>query len=216
MRRKRRIRGRTVVLLLLLAAAALFLLARMRLFPLIEDMAVTRVTNKTANLINEAIDEQIRKGAVDYSSMVLLEKDGDGNVTALKTNISEINRLKTQILEKVNQEIMQLDVEQIGVPIGNLLMPELFSGRGPYIPVRVLSVRSSEAGFENQFSQAGINQTLHQIIMTITIQITIVTPAGTDLIETSSQVVVAETVMVGTVPNSYLAVDSSGLKTQQE
>ena len=69
MRRKRRIRGRTVVLLLLLAAAALFLLARMRLFPLIEDMAVTRVTNKTANLINEAIDEQIRKGAVDYSSM---------------------------------------------------------------------------------------------------------------------------------------------------
>ena len=63
---------------------------------------------------------------------------------------------------------------------------------------------------------AGINQTLHQIIMTITIQITIVTPAGTDLIETSSQVVVAETVIVGTVPNSYLSVDSSGLKTQQE
>lgn len=216
MRRKKRGRAQRVQIVLLLvlaAAAAAMLLIRMRLFPLAEEMAVTQVTNKTSNLINDAIDKQIRQGAVDYSSMVLLEKDGEGNVTALKTNISEINRLKTQILDTVNEEIMNLNVEQIGVPLGNLVAPELFSGHGPYLPVRVLAVRSSDAGFENQFYQAGINQTLHQIVMNISIQMTIVTPAGTRLVETSSQVVVAETVIVGTVPNSYLSVDPSGLNT---
>lgn len=204
-----------MLFLVLAAAVTMLLLVRLRLFPLAEDLAVTRVTNRTAQLINSAIDAQIREGAIDYSNMILLEKDETGNVTALKTNISEINALKTQILEVVNREIMQLDVEEIGVPLGNLVMPELFSGRGPYLPVRILSVRSSEATFSNQFSQAGINQTLHQIVMNVTIEMTIVTPAGTRQVDTSAQVVVAETVIVGNVPNSYLSLDASGGRSSE-
>ncbi len=205
--RKIRLRRRWMVILLLLALLVPAAVMRMRLFPMVEELAVTRVTNQTARLINDAIDTQIRDGVVDYSNMVLLEKDDTGAVTALKTNISEMNALKTRILDTVNEEILQLNVEEIGVPIGNLLVPALFSGRGPYLPVKVLTVRSSEAAFSNQFTQAGINQTLHQIIMTITIDMTIVTPAGTEQVDTSSQVVVAETVIVGTVPESYLAID---------
>ncbi len=209
-RRKWRLRKKTVGILALAAVLAVFLAAWLRLYPLAEDLAVTRVTLQTSHLINEAIDRQIREGAVDYSNMVLLEKDDQGNVTALKTNIAEMNALKTQILDTVNREIMELDVEEIGVPLGNLLMPGLFSGRGPYLPVRVLTVRSSDAAFSNQFTQAGINQTLHQIVMTVTIEMTIVTPAGTAQVNTASQVVVAETVIVGSVPDSYLAVDAAG------
>lgn len=205
--RKIRPRRRWMVVLLLLALLIPAAVMRMRLFPIVEELAVTRVTNQTARLINDAIDAQIRDGVVDYSNMVLLEKDDAGAVTALKTNISEMNALKTRILDTVNEEILQLNVEEIGIPIGNLLIPALFSGRGPYLPVKVLTVRSSEAAFSNQFTQAGINQTLHQIIMTITIDMTIVTPAGTEQVDTSSQVVVAETVIVGTVPESYLAID---------
>ena len=205
--RKIRLRRRWMVILLLLALLVPAAVMRMRLFPMVEELAVTRVTNQTARLINDAIDAQIRDGVVDYSNMVLLEKDDTGAVTALKTNISEMNALKTRILDTVNEVILQLNVEEIGVPIGNLLVPTLFSGRGPYLPVKVLTVRSSEAAFSNQFTQAGINQTLHQIIMTITIDMTIVTPAGTEQVDTSSQVVVAETVIVGTVPESYLAID---------
>lgn len=205
--RKIRLRRRWMVVLLLLALLVPVAVMRMRLFPMVGELAVTRVTNQTARLINDAIDAQIRDGVVDYSNMVLLEKDDTGAVTALKTNISEMNALKTRILDTVNEEILQLNVEEIGVPIGNLLVPALFSGRGPYLPVKVLTVRSSEAAFSNQFTQAGINQTLHQIIMTITIDMTIVTPAGTEQVDTSSQVVVAETVIVGTVPESYLAID---------
>lgn len=210
-RRRRRIRKRVVLAVLAAAAVLLLLVVRLRLFPLAEDLAVTRVTLRTSHLINEAIDEQIRAGAVDYESMVLLEKDETGAVTALKTNIAEMNTLKTQILDQVNREILQLDVDEIGVPLGNLLLPGLFSGRGPYLPVRILTVRSSDASFENQFTQAGINQTLHQIVMTVSIDMTIVTPAGTAQVESASHVVVAETVIVGTVPSSYLALDAAAL-----
>lgn len=211
MKKRRRIRKPMALLLAIAVILAALMLVRFRLFPLAEDLAVTKITNQTSNLINDAIDQQIRTGAVDYSNMVILEKDEQGNVTALKTNIGEMNALKTKILDTVNQEIMQLDVEEISVPLGNLLLPAFFSGRGPYLPVKVLSVRSSDATFENQFSQAGINQTLHQILMTVTIEMTVVTPAGTALVDTSSQVVVAETVIVGNVPNSYLSMNTDGL-----
>ncbi len=207
-RRRQGQRARTILCIILLLLVGLFAVARLRLYPMVRDLAVMRVTNKTGNLINDAVDEQLKRGVVDYGSMVLLEKDLDGKVTALKTNISEINRLKTQILDTVNQKIMDLEVEEIGVPLGSLLLPALFSGRGPLLPVRVLSVRSSNASFQNRFSQAGINQTLHQIVMDVQIQMTIITPVGTELVDTSSQVVVAETVIVGTVPESYLALET--------
>lgn len=205
MRRKRRFR--VVLLLILFVVAALGVTARLRFYPMARDLAVTQVINRTGTLINDAIDDQIRSGTVNYESMVQLEKGADGKVTALKTNIGEINRLKTLILDIVNEEIFALDVDEIGVPLGSLFFPAFFSGTGPLLPVRVLSISTSDASFENQFSQAGINQTLHQIIMKVTVQMTILTPAGTEQLEVSTQVVVAETVIVGSVPYSYLTVN---------
>ena len=208
MHRKKRNRFRLFWLILALVILAVFLVIRIRLFPLVRDMAVSRVTNEASNVINFAIDEQIKNGSVDYDNMVLLEKDATGNVTALKTNMNEVNRLKTQVLDIVNEEILDLAVDQIGVPIGNLVMPKFFSGRGFYLPVKVISIRSSDAEFQNQFSQAGINQTLHQILMNVGITMSVLTPAGTENVTITSQVVIAETVIVGNVPNSYVTLDT--------
>ena len=212
-RRKRR-RRRLALLLILLLMVICTLTIQLRLLPLARQMAVTQVVNNASNIINDAIDSQIRNNAIDYNSMVSLEKNGDGSVSALKTNIAEVNRLKTQIIDQVNQELLDLDMEQIGIPIGNLLFPAFFSGRGFLLPVKVLSIQSSEATFENKFSQAGIIQTLHQILMNISIQMLVVSPGGTDVAEVSSQVVVAETVIVGMVPDNYLTLDPENDSTQ--
>lgn len=208
MRRRKRRRGLLILLLALLMVIAMAAVIRIRLFPLVQDMAIGRVTNEASNIINFAVDQQIKTGQIDYDNMVLLEKDSGGNVTALKTNMSEVNRLKTQVLDLVNDEILDLAVDQIGVPVGNLVMPAFFAGRGFYLPVKVLSIRSSDADFQNLFSQAGINQTLHQILMNVGITMTILTPAGTETVTTTSQVVIAETVIVGNVPNSYVSLET--------
>ena len=212
-RRKRR-RRRLALLLVLILVVICTLAIQLRLLPLARQMAVTQVVNNASNIINDAIDSQIRNNAIDYTSMVSLEKNADGSISALKTNIAEVNRLKTQIIDQVNRELLDLDMEQIGIPIGNLLFPAFFSGRGFLLPVKVLSIQSSEATFENKFSQAGINQTLHQILMNISIQMLVVSPGGTDVAEVSSQVVVAETVIVGTVPDNYLTLDPEEDSTQ--
>ena len=208
----RRLRNLVRILAVLAMLACIgFLMFRSRYRLIIQDLAQTQVKNTTSDLTNDAIAKQIADGVIQYDRIVYFEKDLDGRITALKTNMSEINRLKTDILNIINDEILALDTSDLGIPLGSLFFPEFFSGKGPVIPVHILSIRNSDANFSSSFSQAGINQTLHQIVMTVSIDMTIVTPAGTAQVESASHVVVAETVIVGTVPSSYLALDAAAL-----
>lgn len=204
--RLRRHRGRVLAACLLLLLAACLLFLRLTVGPLVQELAKAIVSNKASSIINEAVEAQLRSDDIDYDSIIYLEKDYNGAVTALKTNINEINRLKTEILSVIDTMLLELDVNEVGLPLGSLILPEFFSGTGPTLPVKVLSVSTSDADFHNEFAEAGINQTSHRIYMEVQITMTILTPVGTEAVTVSSTVVVAETVIVGTVPGSYVDV----------
>ena len=148
-----------LILLVLMFASFFALRSKYRLT--IRDLAETSVKNATSDLANDAIAQQIENGNIQYDRIVYFEKDLNGRITALKTNIGEVNHLKTDILNIINGKILALDAADIGIPIGSLFLPEFFSGKGPTIPVRILAIRNSEASFTSNFCQAGINQTLH-------------------------------------------------------
>lgn len=192
------------ILLLCAVVLALFLMFRGRYRTVIQDLAKTQVMNSTSDLTNDAISRQIEEGSIRYDRIVFFEKDVNGRITALKTNIGEINRLKTDILGIINEEILALDTSDIGIPLGSLFLPELLSGKGPVIPVRILSIRNSDATFSSDFSQAGINQTIHQVIMEVSVDVAILVLGETDSFTVTSQVVVAQTVIVGEVPDTFL------------
>ena len=179
-------------------------LFRQRYQEAILHLAETQVKNTTSDLINDAIDAQIELGTIHYDRIVYFEKDLDGRITALKTNMSEVNRLKTDILNLINDEILAVDTADLGVPLGSLFLPELLSGKGPSIPVQILSIRNSDASFKSHFSEAGINQTLQRITMEVSVDVAVLVLGETDSFTVSSQVVVAETIIVGDVPDTFL------------
>lgn len=197
-------RGKWLFFLLLLIFALSFGFLRSRLWPVVQSLAQTQVRNITSDLINDAILEQIVEGNIQYDRIVYFEKDLNGKITALKTNMAEVNRLKTDILNLINDQIMAQDMDHLGVPLGSLIFPEFLSGHGPEIPVKILSIRNSDAAFHSYFSQAGINQTLQQLTMDVMVDVTILVLGKTDSFTVSSQVVVAETIIVGDVPETFL------------
>ena len=203
MRRKLRNLFR-LILILIVTVIAVFLLLRSRYRDVIRELAETQVKNTTSDLTNDAIAKQIADGIIQYDRIVYFEKDLDGRITALKTNMSEVNRLKTDILNIINDEILALDTSDIGIPLGSLFFPELLSGKGPVIPVHILSIRNSDAAFKSNFSQAGINQTLHQLTMDVSVDVAVLVLGQTGSFTVTSEVVVAETVIVGAVPNTFL------------
>lgn len=189
-----------LIFVLLLCGLLLF---RSRYQETLRELAQTQVKNVSSDLANEALTELLRGNDVQYDRIVYFEKDLNGKITAMKTNIMEVNRLKTKILELVNQRILSLDTMDLGIPIGSLFFPEVFAGKGFSIPVHILSIRNSDACFESNFQQAGINQTLHRLLLEVTVDASILVLGQTESFSVSSQVVVAETVIVGDVPDTF-------------
>ena len=140
------------ICLVVVICVVLFAIFRIRYRDVIRTLSQTQVRNSTSDLINDAIDRQIETGNIQYDRIVYFEKDLEGRITALKTNMSEVNRLKTDILNIINDEILALDTSDIGIPLGSLFFPELLSGRGPVIPVSIISIRNSDASFESRFT----------------------------------------------------------------
>ena len=193
---------RTMILLCVLMVA--FLLFRSRYRQVIRELAQTQVTNATSDLINDAVARQIALGDIQYDRIVYFEKDLNGRITALKTNIGEVNKLKTATLNTINDEILSMDASRIGIPLGSLILPEFLSGRGPRLPVEVLTIRNSDADFESNFSHAGINQTLHQVHMAVWVDVAVLVLGSTVSFSVVADVVVAETIIVGDVPDTFL------------
>lgn len=197
---------RRIVCCFLLVGMALLVLVvgfRVKFGKAISSLAQTHVRNSTSDLINDSIDAQIELGNIQYDRIVYFEKDLDGRITALKTNMAEVNRLKTDILNLINDEILAIDSSALALPIGSLVLPELFSGRGFRLPVQILSIRNSEGSFESHFSEAGINQTLHQLTMDVSVDVAVLVLGVTEEFTVASHVVIAETVIVGQVPETF-------------
>ena len=185
---RRRVLRALAFLLMALALTVLFIAAT-QMRPLLESMATTRVSNTVTRIVSEAVYEAIEKGELQYDGLVSFEKDTEGHITAVQSNMAAFNHLQAEILDTVLTRISQVPTGDLSIPIGSLTGSTLLAGRGPRITVRMESVGSSEANFRNAFTSAGINQTKHQIILTAT--------------KVSNSFIVAETVIVGTVPDTY-------------
>ena len=192
------------LVLIIVLLSAVFVSLRVKYRRVILDLAKTQVMNVTSDLTNDAIAKQMDRGNIQYDRLVYFEKDLQGRITALKTNMGEVNRLKTEILNIINDEILALDTSDIGIPLGSIFLPELFSGKGFAIPVRILTIRNSDAVFTSGFSEAGINQTLHRLNMEVTVDVSVLVLGETGSFTATSEMVVAETVIVGEVPETYL------------
>ena len=112
-----------LIFVLLLSGLLLF---RSKYRNTLRQLAETQVKNSSSDLTNDSLTELLQGNDVQYDRIVYFEKDLNGKITAMKTNIMEVNRLKTRILELVNGRILALDTTDLGIPIGSLLFPEVF------------------------------------------------------------------------------------------
>ncbi|MBQ7777453.1 MAG: sporulation protein YunB [Oscillibacter sp.] len=204
---RRRFSRRQMLLALavLITAAALTvtMVATTQMRPLLASLAATRVSNTVTRIVSEAVYEAIEQGELQYDGLVSFEKDTEGRITAVRSNMAAFNHLQSEILDTVLTRVGQVSARELSIPIGTLTGSALLAGRGPRITVRMETLGSSEANFRNDFTAAGINQTKHQIILSIDVSVSVLLPGFTTATKVSNSFIVAETVIVGSVPETY-------------
>lgn len=173
-----------------------------RIRPILLEFALAQTSSQITSVINHAVYEQ----AIAYTDLVTLERSDTGDIVALSSNLAHANMLRTQLLDKALCALNSLETREMEIPLGTIFDWDLLSGRGPDIKVRLLYTGTASADFENTFSTAGINQTRHQIIFKIDADIAVLLPGRQYSKTVSTRVCVAETIIVGKVPETYLQI----------
>ena len=211
LRRRRRTRRRRLprylLLFLLLLALAAYSLTR-HFYPILREMAVAEAGNAVSVVVNNAIAEKLAAGELRYSDIVTLEKNDEGRVTAIVTDMSKVNLLKSEITYEIIRDLSGDVKTRILIPLGNVTGLSLLSGKGPFLPVEIVAVTMANTEFVNRFSSAGINQTRHQIVVLVNAAVSVLIPGGNAYATVNAEVTVAETVIVGEVPETYTYFES--------
>ena len=199
----RRMLVRALALSVVVGVLTLVITAAVQMRPLLASLATTKVSNTVTRIVSEAVYQAIEDGEIRYDGLVTFEKDETGQITAVRSNMAAFNHLQADILDTILTRIDQVSARELSIPVGTLTGFSLLAGRGPRISVRMESVGSSEANFHNEFVSAGINQTKHQIILTVDVSVSILLPGFTTATKVSNSFIVAETVIVGSVQDTY-------------
>ena len=189
------------LLVLALLAAAVSLLWHLK--PVMTSMATARVSNLVNRIVSAAVNEAVENGDIDYQNFVIFVKDETGHITALRSNVAEVNRMQGQITDEILHRLSEVATSELEIPLGTLTGSALLAGRGPSLFVRMQAVGSASAAFRNQFTAAGINQTRHQIFLDVDVYMSILLPGMKTSTKVSNEIAVAETVIVGGVPDTY-------------
>lgn len=210
----RRYLPKRILLRMLLTALFVFLIflivtGMIQMKAMLTSLATSSVANAVNQIVFDSVNDAINTGAFQYDQMISFEKDNEGKITAVKSNMPEFNRLQSTILSEVLEQVDQVSSQDLSIPLGSLTGSNLLSGRGPLISVRMQSIGSSYAELENEFTSAGINQTKHQIILHINVYVSILLPGFQTATKISNSMIVAETIIVGSVPETYTYFQSS-------
>ncbi|QEY33949.1 sporulation protein YunB [Caproiciproducens galactitolivorans] len=179
---------------------AFILLLDTQFRPVIKAIITNQARIKSVDVINRAISQELDKNALTYNDLVSIERDTNGKVLSITTQMVRMNQLKSVVIADVQKELGDDSHMDMGVPLGTLIGNDLLHGRGPDVPLRLTLSGSVSAEFKSTFESAGINQTKHQILLCIHTSIYSYIPWFDSTTEVETSIPVAETVIIGEVP----------------
>lgn len=208
-RRRRSNRALHVLLITLMLCLLVYIIFILRFIPIIKTMAISNAKNIATQTINNAAGKVLKKEKLSYDQIMMLERNKSGQVTAVKANTLQIDVLKYEITNEALREMSNMNTGSLGVPIGTVIGGELFSGFGPHINVKVEPLGNIQTEIDNEFTSTGINQTRQQVILKVRAAITVIVSNYTLVTDVQSNFVIADTVIVGSVPNSYTVIEEA-------
>lgn len=199
--RKKRISRWAVVIFVVASLTYCICSALVKVYPVIEDVSQKMLEANATNIINTSVLESI-DGDI-YNKLVNIMYNDSGQITSISSNTSEINKLKSTLAVDILNDIEQFGSKGFTIPLGNLTDIILLSGIGPEIPFCIVPYGNIKVDFRSQFSDAGINQTRHEIYIDITADMRAISAVARIKGTVSTSVMAAQTVIVGNTPQFF-------------
>lgn len=167
----------------------------------------TKVSNEQATLV---------MSKYKYENLFNIEKDTNGNITMISTNIVAINEIISDITIKIQEELDKTENSKFNIRLGSFTGSKLFSGRGPNIEIKMSTIGNLDTDLRSELIASGINQTLHRIYLQVECNVAVLTPFDTIEEKIVNQVLLSEAVIVGITPNTYYNLEGISQDTTLE
>lgn len=214
---KKRPMGYRIAAVLVIVALLLSVFALDRhVIPLIEQYARSRAQWYATRMINEAVTAVLADNSPRYERLVTVSRDAEGNVTSVEADVQVLNQLKAALSLEVARRAGEERQITVSIPLGTFLGSHLFTGRGPVINIPVGANVSVLSDFESAFAAAGINQTSHRIILQVKTTVFLAVPTARTCVEVDSSFIIAESILLGEVPDAYTVVENIDEETVGE
>lgn len=205
---KSHIKLKIIFLLILLIAGIFYTDSLIR--PTIHTLADNQTRIRAVDTMNNAVTNELSEENVQYQNLIKIERNTSGEVTSLVSNIVNINNMKAELAKRISEELNdKTSSSKLSVPIGTLFGWQITSGKGPRINFDMTTKSYVKTEIKNEFEQAGINQTLHRIMLDVDVKITSVFANYNVYSEINTNFCIAETVIVGVVPEAFTDVMDS-------
>lgn len=188
--------------------AGILVLVDMRVRPIIEKTAAYQSKVLATRIINDTVYNELENSDYEYDDLVTVTYNSDNLVSAIESNMVSINKIKAKVTKSVNDELTKIDQHDLSLALGTVSGFTSLYNQGPLIPVKVQPEGYVETSLISAFQSAGINQTLHRILLTVNVDISAIIPGYTASATVETTFVIAETVIVGDVPGAYTHVIS--------
>lgn len=192
-----------ILLILLLAACAIIM--EQNLSQTLLDMAFAQAYSMAVETLNRAVKD-ITQDGVGYEELIDTRVDEQGHVTMLRANTMRMNELAAHTALLAEEELNSFENQFVEIPLGAALGIRFLSGFGPRVAVQILPVGAVHTSFDTELETAGINQTRHKIFLKLRATVSLIIPTGSQLVEVESTMPIAESIIVGQVPDSFVDV----------
>ncbi len=157
------------------------------------------------NMINRVVNDSVNKVFAEnsYGNMSEFRDGSENSIKAIETDTAKINKLKAEINNAIQENIIGCDSETVNVPLGSVLNNYFFAGLGPQIPVRICPVSIINTDISEEFNDAGINQVHHKLYLDVSIEMAFAGVAFSQTEAVDTKILLTETVIVGDTPKYY-------------
>lgn len=194
-----------VAAIVFLILSAVFLLLEKNLEAVILDMAHARAEAMAVEYIHQAVQDVMGRDVI-YGDIMQAQMDESGRVTMLQANALRMNELATATALRAREKLESAETQSVAIPLGAALGIPFLSALGPRVTVKIVPVSAVTAHFSTEFESAGINQTRHKIYLSLQVSVRLIIPSGARKVSISGQALIAEAIIVGDVPQSYVQV----------
>lgn len=183
----------------------LFIMSLIRLEKAVRPVAelqAKQISRNTANqIISETISQYIKENECSYSNFSTILYDSNGRVASVEALTQNINRVQSELSSEINKQLISSRKASAEIPLGTLSGSYLLAGKGPKVKVKICPVGTADVKLKGTFDSAGINQTMHRIYAEISADISSSAAIYNFESETEFEYLIAETVIVGDVPD---------------